>query len=444
MEEKIVQRDEAERSGEINRLLKLPKHIKQMGLSGNSPEIYIEDYAEGYLRRLAGSDYTECRVAVLVGEFMKSEGKRYVFIRGAIEAEDVIVDNTVCFTSQVWASVYEKIKRYFPQYEAVGWFLGGPDFLTEVTDEIRRIHTDWFGGRDRVLYRVDPVEKEAEFYLYDKGELKQWPGYCIYYEKNEEMQDYLVAGAPPSVDAGYTEPVLTELSKKVGRKPDTEEEAEAGESPKLQEELNREKEPVEFRSEKKTGKSGNSRGTGIVAAMAILALGAFALRERELNQEGNTGDPTMNPTPVATASVYVGEEGDVLPANAGVNLTQPVATQAGEAGDFFEGEFVPITEEPYVPGTGGTNEPVNSTGSEGAPVTSALPEFTPAPTEAPKEEAPVIDPDTMSLYIVQSGDTLAGICHEYYGNLARMEEVKGLNQIPDENWIYAGQELYLP
>ncbi len=429
MEEKIVQRDDAERSGEINRLLKLPKHIKQMGLLGNSPEIYIEDYAEGYLRRLAGSDYTECRVAVLVGEFMKSEGKRYVFIRGAIEAEEVMVDNSVCFTSRVWASVYEKIKRYFPQYEAVGWFLGGPEFLTEVTDEIRQVHTDWFGGRDRVLYRVDPVEKEAEFYLYDKGELKKWPGYCIYYEKNEEMQDYLVAGAPPSVDEGYTEPILAELSKRVGRKEDATDEEEAGERPKSQGEPK--KESMRDRGEKKTGKTGSNHGTGIVAAMALLALGAFALRERELGREGNAGVPTLNPTPMVTTSVKSGSEGEALQANAGVNPTQITDMQGG---DFLEGEFIPITEEPYVP----------EEHKEDVPVTSALPEFTPAPTEAPAGETPVIDPDTLSLYIVQSGDTLAGICHEFYGNLARMEEVKGLNQIPDENRIYAGQELYLP
>ena len=114
--------------------------------------------------------------------------------------------------------------------------------------------------------------------------------------------------------------------------------------------------------------------------------------------------------------------------------TQAVIAPTGSGKDFFEGEFVPITEEPIAP----------EREREDTPVTSALPEFTPAPTETPEAEAPVIDPDTMSLYIVQSGDTLAGICQEFYGNLARMEEVKGLNQIPDENWIYAGQELYLP
>lgn len=433
MEEKIVQREETERSGEVNRLLKLPKHIKQMGLPGNSPEIYIEDYAEGYLRRLAGSDYTECRVAVLVGEFMKSEGKRYVFVRGAIEAEEVMMDHSVCFTSEVWAGVYEKIKRYFPQYEAVGWFLGGPEFLTEITDEVRKIHTDWFGGRDRVLYRVDPVEKEAEFYLYDKGELKQWPGYCIYYEKNEEMQDYLVAGAPPSVDAGYTEPVLAELSRKVGRKADTPEEETAGESPKSGEEPGRERETVVRRAEKKGGRSGSGHGAGIVAAMALLALGAYALREKDPGLAGGAGAPTLNPTPVATASVQAGNNEDAVQANAEVKTTPPGIT-GGESGDLLEGEFIPITEEPYLPGND----------KEDVPVTSALPEFTPAPTEPPVEETVVIDPDTMSLYIVQSGDTLAGICREFYGNLTRMEEVKGVNQISDENWIYAGQELYLP
>jgi len=429
MEEKIVQREGDERSEGGNRLFKLPKHIKQMGVPGNSPEIYIEDYAEGYLRRLAGSDYTECRVAVLVGEFVKSEGKRYVFIRGAIEAEDVITDNMIQFTSDAWATVYEKIKRYFPQYEAVGWFLGGPEFLTEITDEIRQIHTDWFGGRDRVLYRIDPVEKDAEFYLYDKGELKQWPGYCIYYEKNEEMQDFLVAGAPPSVDAGYKEPVLAELSKRVGRKEDVEPERRD-----MLPEPKGGKEQLVKPEEKKTGKSGSGHGVGIVAAMALLAVGAFALRERELGQTGNMGVPTMNPTPTTTETVQSSDVGDVLQTNAGVKPTEPIATPSELEGSIFEQEFVPITEEPYLPGED----------KETAPITSALPEFTPAPTEEPMQETAVMDTDHLSLYIVQSGDTLAGICQDIYGNISRMEEVKGINQISDENWIYAGQELYLP
>ena len=404
-----------------------------MGLPGNSPEIYIEDYAEGYLRRLAASDYTECRVAVLVGEFKKAEGKRYVFVRGAIEAEEVWKDNEICFTSDVWAGVYEKIKRYFPQYEAVGWFLGGPEFLTEVTDEIRQIHVDWFGGRDRVLYRVDPVEKEAIFYLYDRGELKQWPGYSIYYEKNEEMQDYMVAGAPPSVDAGYTEPILAELSKKVGRKAEPEEEEERDFAATVNSAGREKNEPSECSTVKQSGKTRSGHGTGIAAAVALLAIGAFALREQELGQPGSTGAPTLNPTPVTTGYVQADSQGGVLQANAEVQSNGTDISSESMGGSIFEGEFVPITEEPYETGA-----------VEDVPVTSALPEFTPVPEKEPEQERQVVDTDTLNLYIVQSGDTLAAICQAFYGNIGRMEEVKGINQISDENWIYAGQELYLP
>ena len=437
MVEKIVQKENEEETKVGNVWFKLPKNVKQMGLAGNNPEIYIEDYAEGYLRRLAGSDYTECRVAVLVGEFVKAEGKRYVFIRGAIEAEDVMVDNAVCFTSDVWTGIYEKIKRYFPQYEAVGWFLGGPEFLTEVTDEIRQIHVDWFGGRDRVLYRVDPVEKEATFYLYDKGDLKQWPGYCIYYEKNEEMQDYLVAGAPPSVDAGYTEPVLAEIGKRVGRKEVAQEE-ETGEQKKQEESRRTERENRETEPsvEKKPGKSNSGHGAGIAAAIALLAIGAFALRENEIRNLWNAGSGAT-PVPSPTAEVLLNENvGPAMQVNAGVGPTLSPTQNPGIKSNMLDDEFIPITEAPY--NLGGDDTPEHTTEPTGAPTEVPKPTATPAPEATDTESEP------LSLYIVQKGDTLAGICREFYGDIHRMEEVKGLNQISDENWIYAGQELYLP
>lgn len=435
MVEKIVQKNE-EVTETGNGWFRLPKHVRQMGLSGNSPEIYIEDYAEGYLRRLAGSDYTECRVAVLVGEFIKFEGKRYVFIRGAIEAEEVWKDNSVCFTSEVWANVYEKIKRYFPQYEAVGWFLGGPEFLTEVTEEIRQIHVDWFGGRDRVLYKIDPVEKEAVFYLYDKGDLKQWPGYSIYYEKNEEMQDYLVAEAPPSVDAGYTEPVLAEISKKVGRKEETEEEEKKEPSEKA-EKTERDKKPAESATEKRPVKSSSGHGAGIAAAIALLAIGAFALKENELGEIWNNGAGlTPVPGPTAEVSFREEQEGQALPANAGGEAVLSPGAQKEIKGSVFEEDFIPVTEVPYLLGDEDTREDTVKL--------TETPTEKPEPTPTPVTEAADTEPLNLKVYVVRKGDTLAGICRGFYGNLERMEEIMGINQIADEDWIYAGQELYLP
>ena len=64
-----------------NLVFKMPKNIKQIGKTGQNPEIYIEDYAESYLRRLSECDYTECRAAVLVGEVVQLEKNRVMQMR---------------------------------------------------------------------------------------------------------------------------------------------------------------------------------------------------------------------------------------------------------------------------------------------------------------------------------------------------------------------------
>lgn len=442
MTEQILQKeDDRPEDGDV--LFKLPKHIKQMGKGGNSPEIYIEDYAEGYLRRLAGNDYADCRVAVLVGEFIKAEGRRYVFIRGAIEAEEAVKNNEICFTSEVWAGIYEKMKRFFPHYEAVGWFLGGPEYVTEVNETIVQIHTDWFGGRDRVLYKIDPVEKEAVFYLYDKGDLKRWPGYCIYYEKNEEMQDYLVAGGRPSVDAAYKEPVMEELRRQVNKKREEEPELPAKETIQPEPVTVESPERVTAGPVKGKEKSATGHGAGIAVAVALLAVGMLALQEREKNKNRSLLAPTPVPAPVSYIQDGTGE--DAIQVNANKRITQIPEPAQGQSG--LEAEFIPLTEAPYRLERQEEKMTVTPVLMTSTPVPTKtptkIPTKAPTPTPVPKQEEEA-DADPLSIYIVQKGDTLAGICKAFYGNTARMEEIKGINQISDENWIYAGQELLLP
>ena len=47
-------------------------------------------------------------------------------------------------------------------------------------------------------------------------------------------------------------------------------------------------------------------------------------------------------------------------------------------------------------------------------------------------------------YTVKNGDTLANICKMYYGNLQKLEEICSINNIEDENKILPGQKIYLP
>lgn len=43
---------------------------------------------------------------------------------------------------------------------------------------------------------VDPVEKEEAFFCYDNGRLLRQSGYYIYYEKNPQMQAYMLEKNP--------------------------------------------------------------------------------------------------------------------------------------------------------------------------------------------------------------------------------------------------------
>ena len=52
-----------------------------------------------------------------------------------------------------------------------------------------------FGG-EKALMLMDPVEKEEAFFCYDNGRLLRQSGYYIYYEKNPQMQAYMLEKNP--------------------------------------------------------------------------------------------------------------------------------------------------------------------------------------------------------------------------------------------------------
>ena len=68
---------------EENNTVQLPNNIRQVGTPGEKIKIYIEDYVITYLRRLAGEETLNNRVAILLGHTEQMDGLPYLFIRGA-------------------------------------------------------------------------------------------------------------------------------------------------------------------------------------------------------------------------------------------------------------------------------------------------------------------------------------------------------------------------
>lgn len=253
----------------------LPNNRRQIGQPGlGSPEVFIEDYAFSFAKGLSERHYTGCVVGVLVGEYVEGTQGDKILVRGVLEARDVLQQDVLCFTEENWAGIYRDIREYFPQFQIVGWFLGGPGFLIEDTERQKKIQEDNFGGGDKILLKMDSVEKEQKILFYSDGIMKELPGYYIYYERNAEMQSYMA-------ETGRN--VLTE-----------------------------EKVPEKKVSQEKTSFYRLFYATGgVLTCIAILAIAGLAMQiqeRNELKERLNMQEQRVS----SLQQVYVAEEGDTI------------------------------------------------------------------------------------------------------------------------------------
>lgn len=171
---------------------KLPRNIRTCGKSGSPYPVYIEDYVETYLHHLAEAEFPECCVSVLVGQVMDTEEGRSLFVRGAIFIRQIWQEGQCVFGEGIWNEVYEKIRLYFPEDEVAGWCIAGPGFRIQDEEPILRVHLDNFADSERILMTYESLEKEESIRICKDGRFFVLPGYSIYYEKNDEMQNYML------------------------------------------------------------------------------------------------------------------------------------------------------------------------------------------------------------------------------------------------------------
>ena len=178
----------------------LPRNIRQIGVAGEKYKIYMEDYVYTFLIRLARTEENQevqkGRVAVLTGEIKWKTGTAYLFIRGAVMAEDMeaAVDH-VDFSVQVWKQIHEDQKKYFEDQEIVGWFFSQPRISMEATELLEKVHLKHFGG-EKVLMLMDSSDNEEAFFRYENSFMVKQSGFYIYYEKNPQMQNYMIEKIP--------------------------------------------------------------------------------------------------------------------------------------------------------------------------------------------------------------------------------------------------------
>lgn len=178
---------------DLQSLKQLPRNIRQIGEINESKKIFIEDYVYTYLCQYASSDLRDSQIAILLGHYYRYNDEKVLLISGTVQAKYFFNDDSgIVLTAETWTYIYDKIKEFFEDDEIVGWMYSHPGYSIGVNEQMTDLHMNHFTGSDKVLFVIDPVEKENAFYLYDKDKLKLQEGYYIYYERNERMHQYML------------------------------------------------------------------------------------------------------------------------------------------------------------------------------------------------------------------------------------------------------------
>lgn len=175
-----------------------PTNVRQMGTADDGLRIYMEDYVHTYLYQYARSSANGEKLAVLMGKHLVVDGKDTVFISGVVQAKFTEkLKGMETITGQSWKYISEEAEKYFADLEIVGWMHSRPSFGAFVTSRDEAYHKKVFGGKDQVFFVVDPVDRQDRFYvLNDNGaSLRPVKGYFVYYEKNVQMQEYMLANS---------------------------------------------------------------------------------------------------------------------------------------------------------------------------------------------------------------------------------------------------------
>lgn len=399
----------------------MPRNVRQIGLANGDYRIYIEDYVYTFLCSLAEDEKPEGQgsVAVLTGEIQWTADMTCIFIKGAIAADGMeAAAEHIDFSEKLWQKLQEDKDQYFPEQEIVGWFFAQPQIAIEITELFVKVHLRHFGG-EKILMLMDPGEREDAFFRYDGGMMAKLSGYYIYYEKNSQMQTYMI-----------------ERSQKEGGEASEEVEDRAVRNFRK---IIDSKNPEE-RGEEKT--SVFSYAATVCLALAVLVAGVGFYR----NQQEKTEVPedyraasasVVQITPAVTEPVR-----SVSVSPKAVQTQKPVQTQKTvQTQEAVRGTPVPTETTQKREKISITPEPRRSKKQSVSEATQKKDNKT---EEKKTEETSVAAGNPGETYVIRPGDTLYQISLNRYGTVAAMEQICALNGISANEIIYPGQVIVLP
>lgn len=378
----------------------LPEKTKQIGALEGQMRIYIEDYVYTYLYQYGKSNGGKEKVAALVGRHLEMNGEDSVIICGAIQGKGALQKNGVeSFSEETWEYIGSQMETYFKGMTLVGWVHLQPGFGSFLMAKDELFHEDFFKEKWQILFVIDSLDKMDTFYIYneEKKGLRQARGYFVYYDKNKEMQEYMLDNSmvhPKEEEEPQMweeEPLKIhgeEQGERKRRRPKPEERMDAAKE--IRRVLQKRAKEVE---ESQKGRYTMLVGVSSVLCVVCLCMG-FALMSNMTRLRSLEGEV------LSVQSSYAKLEESI----------EGVKVQAAFAAETQESEQKENIKQPEK---------------------SVQP-------EQPEEEA------VETWYTVEAGDSLGFISSKYYGDNSGIAKIMHANDLENADMIYAGQSLLIP
>lgn len=452
----VIYKDESQETQNGEEPFGLPRNIRQIGLVGDDYRIYMEDYVYTFLVRLAraenASGEQRARVAILTGEIKWRSQIAYLFIKGAVMAENMdAAPDHIDFSKEQWKQIQDDQKQYFDDQETVGWFFSQPQITLEATELMTKVHMKYFGG-EKVLMLMEPQEREDAFFRYENNGMAHLGGYYLYYEKNPGMQAYMVdknKELQPDVPEYYEDQAVKDFRKIITDKKEKKKELAA---------------PSVF-------------SYGLTACLAIAVLTVGMNFYRNYQRADRTGEESATVSSVIveeiTPSPAIRSETDMSTQN-NTDTSENEKKDSGTTNNASDVSGDTAWSDPQEESRTDIRklsgaEKQTSTVQEEAKVKSDKTEQVPVSKteksdkteqiyqqesderkaqkrvrEAAQKENSEAAGQIHESYVIQPGDTLYQICMNRYGNIEALSQLCQLNGMSADETIYPGQVIVLP
>ena len=433
---------------------RLPKNIRQIGERDQVVKLYVEDYVNTYLRRLYPAGGEDLRCGLLLGSEEEGGKVPCIFIDGALEMEGVACGKEqVDLNDQAWKRAYRDMEEMFPKRSVQGWFLCGAPGCQLSPLNYWKQHSKYFPGKNKIMYLNSGLEGEEALYMASDDGFYRLRGYCVYYERNQMMQDYMIARKDVKrVDAGVDDGVIRDFRRRMDEK----------------------------REEARERRSAVSVLGGICGVLSVAVLAGGIVMVNNYQKMRDMESVLASVMPAGAEYLPGGEEEKpelvletgvtVQPETMTAGMPEPPETGAAVSGTAASGTAEVVSGEaaskPAETGAAAAEtgtataesaaaaEPSKAGAAASEPAASGAAEAVSGEAEAvhipsleeADQQMEVLGQalEEASTHVVQDGETLYGICLEKYHDLSRVDEVCRLNGLEDVNKIKAGQKLILP